>query len=79
MQRRRGRKGAGVVECGRDPGIYARRSQPMPRVFVYLCGTPENPVDVRETERKKEGEGEGDGRKGEKERAQSARERSLLP
>lgn len=30
----RGKKGAGVVECGRGPGIYARRSRPMPG---YLC------------------------------------------
>lgn len=44
---RRRRKGAGVVECGRGLGLYARRSRVYARVFVYLCGTPENP----ETER----------------------------
>lgn len=43
----------------------------MPRVFVYLCGTPENPVDVREMERKKEGEGS----RGEEEREAFSRER----
>lgn len=50
---------AGVVECGRGPGIYARRSRAYARVFVYLCGTPENPVDERERDgRPREGEEE---------------------
>lgn len=73
MQSRRGRKGVGVVECGRGPGIYARRSHAYVRVFVYLCGTPENPTDVREMERKKE---RGREREGERKResAQRARE-----
>lgn len=55
---RRRRKGAGVVECGRGLGLYARRSRAYARVFVYLCGTPENPV---ETER---GRRRGNKRKG---------------
>lgn len=39
------------------------------RVFVYLCGTPENPADVREIEGKKE-------RQRERERARRTREKS---
>lgn len=46
------------MECDRGPGIYARRSQAYARVFVYLCGTPENPVDERDT-RPREGGGGG--------------------
>lgn len=49
---RRRRKGAGVVECGRGLGLYARRFRA--RVFVYLCGTPENPAETEREEKKRE-------------------------
>lgn len=45
------------------------------RVFVYLCGTPENPADVREIEGKKERRTQ---RERERERERGERERSLL-
>lgn len=41
-------KGRGVVECGRGPGIYAPVGYA--RVFVYLCGTPENLDDEKDGE-----------------------------
>lgn len=46
------------MECGRGPGIYARRSRAYARVFVYLCGTPENPVDERDRRPRERGEEE---------------------
>ena len=39
------------MECGRGPGIYALVGYA--RVFVYLCGTPEN-LDESEKERERE-------------------------
>lgn len=51
---RRRRKGAGVVECGRGLGLYARRFRAYARVFVYLCGTPENPAETEREEKKRE-------------------------
>ena len=38
------------MECGRGPGIYALVGYA--RVFVYLCGTPEN-LDESEKERER--------------------------
>jgi len=74
---RRGR-GGGAEEAGEKGGgcrgmrpwsRYIRAPVPAyARVFVYLCGTPENPVDVREKEKEREREEE-----------QGERERSLLP
>lgn len=53
---------------------FIRASIPsMPVVFVYLCGTPENPA---ETER--EGEGEGIKRKGEETRKNKESEKGGL-
>lgn len=57
---------AAVVPVYTPVPVYAR-------VFVYLCGTPENPADVREIERKKGDEREGEGGR-EKESAESERE-----
>lgn len=51
---RRRRKGAGVVECGRGLGLYARRSRAYARVFVYLCGTPENPAETERGKKERE-------------------------
>lgn len=44
------------------------------RVFVYLCGTPENSADMEERKRKKEKEREGE-RKRESEKGAFSRER----
>jgi len=64
-KKRRGR-GGGAEEAGEKGGgcrgmrpwsRYIRALVPAyARVFVYLCGTPENPADVREIERKRERE-----------------------
>lgn len=72
-------KGGGAEKAGEKGGgcrgmrpwsRYIRAPVPAyARVFVYLCGTPENPADVREIERKKEEKGEGrEGSKRERER-----------
>lgn len=82
-------RGGGAEKAGEKGGgcrgmrpwsRYIRASVPAyARVFVYLCGTPENPADVREIERKKEEEGEGrEEGKRERERERRERERSLL-
>lgn len=64
------------MECGRGPGIYARRSRAYARVFVYLCGTPENPVDERERDgRPREGEEEEEQEQEEAEEEEDARVR----
>lgn len=49
---RRRRKGADAVECGRGLGLYARRFRVYARVFVYLCGTPENPAETERGRRR---------------------------
>lgn len=69
---RRGRKGADVVECGRGPGIHARRSWPM---LGYLCIYVEHrrTLPMREREReKKRGERKGTWEQEEQERTREA-------
>jgi len=56
--RRRGGEGGGAEGTAGKRGrvswnaavvpVYTRRSRAYARVFVYLCGTPENPVDERD-------------------------------
>lgn len=61
---RRGKKGGGCRGM-RPWSRYIRAPVPAyARVFVYLCGTPENPVDERERERHGEQEGTGWKREG---------------
>lgn len=73
-------RGRGAEKTG-EKGVGCRGMRPWSRyirapvpaytrVFVYLCGTPENPADVREIGRKKE---EGGEKQKERENAESER------